>query len=69
MEGDATTLGKQTGKDASAGKATLVAALGIDGARQQLATLVRDAQAALKPFGAAATTLRDAARFIAERKL
>lgn len=69
VEGDATTLGKQTGKDASAGKATLVAALGIDGARQQLATLVRDAQEALKPFGAAATTLRDAARFIAERKL
>lgn len=69
VEGDAATLGKQTGKDATAGKATLVAALGIDGARQQLATLVRDAQAALEPFGASATTLRDAARFIAERQL
>jgi len=69
VEGDAVTLGKQTGKDAAAGKATLVAALGIDGARQQLAALVRDAQAALAPFGDSAATLRDAARFIAERKL
>lgn len=69
VEGDAATLGKQTGKDAVAGKATLVAALGIDGARQQLATLVRDAQAALDIFGSRATTLREAARFIAERRL
>ena len=33
VEGDAATLGKAAGKDAAAGKATLVAVLGVDGAR------------------------------------
>jgi farnesyl diphosphate synthase len=68
VEGDAATLGKAAGKDADAGKATLVAALGVDGARKRLATLVAEADAALAPFGAKADTLRAAARFIAERQ-
>lgn len=68
VEGDAATVGKQTGKDAAAGKATLVHTLGIDGARARLAALVSGAETALAPFGAKADTLKDAARFIAERR-
>ncbi|MBS0534552.1 MAG: polyprenyl synthetase family protein [Proteobacteria bacterium] len=68
VEGDAATLGKAAGKDASAGKATLVAALGIAGARQKLERLIAEADSALAPFGAKADTLRAAARFIAERR-
>lgn len=68
VEGDAATLGKAAGKDAEAGKATLVAALGINGARARLEGLIATADAALAPFGAKADTLRAAARFIAERR-
>jgi farnesyl diphosphate synthase len=67
VEGDAATLGKAAGKDAAAGKATLVAALGAEGARARLSQLTADADGALAPFGAKADTLRAAARFIAER--
>jgi farnesyl diphosphate synthase len=69
VEGDAATLGKQTGKDAAAGKATLVGLLGVAGARDQLAALVADAETALKPFGDKAATLAAAAQFIAERRI
>jgi farnesyl diphosphate synthase len=68
VEGDAATLGKAAGKDAAHGKATLVDLLGITGARARLAQLVNDAETALKPFGADAAILKDAARFIAERR-
>ncbi|WP_137042841.1 polyprenyl synthetase family protein [Pseudolabrys sp. FHR47] len=68
VEGDAATLGKAAGKDAGAGKATLVAALGVAGARAKLESLIERAEAALAPFGAKADTLRAAARFIAERR-
>jgi farnesyl diphosphate synthase len=67
VEGDAKTLGKAAGKDAAAGKATLVATLGPDGARARLKELVAEADAALASFGAKADILRAAARFIAER--
>ena len=68
VEGDAATIGKAAGKDAAAGKATLVAALGPTGARAHLDALVAEADAALAPFAAKADTLRAAARFIAERR-
>jgi farnesyl diphosphate synthase len=68
IEGDAKVLGKQTGKDAAAGKATLVSTLGTAGARARLAALVAEAAAALAPFGAKAITLKAAARFVAERR-
>ena len=67
VEGDAKTLGKAAGKDAAAGKATLVATLGIDSARARLNELVAEANAALTPFGTKSGTLCAAARFIAER--
>jgi farnesyl diphosphate synthase len=68
VEGDAAALGKATGKDAAAGKATLIAILGLAGARMRLTALVEEAQAALAPFGGKAETLGAAARFIAQRK-
>jgi farnesyl diphosphate synthase len=68
-EGDSKTIGKTAGKDAAAGKATLVAALGATAARARLEALVAEADAALAPFGSKTDTLRAAARFIAERKL
>lgn len=68
VEGDTKTLGKAAGKDAAAGKATLVAALGVEGARARLKELVAEADATLAPFGTKADILRATARFIAERR-
>jgi farnesyl diphosphate synthase len=67
VEGDPALVGKQTGKDAQAGKATIVGLLGPEGARARLRTLVAEAETALAPFGAAATVLIAGARFVAER--
>jgi farnesyl diphosphate synthase len=68
VEGDAATVGKSTGKDAAAGKATFVGVLGAEGARTWLKNLVAEAEAALGGFGARAAVLVAAARFIAERR-
>jgi farnesyl diphosphate synthase len=68
VEGSTATLGKLAGKDATAGKATLVAALGPQTARARLAALVTDAEKALEPFAEGAGVLRAAAHFIAERR-
>jgi farnesyl diphosphate synthase len=68
VEGDPALVGKQIGKDADAGKATMVGILGIDGARTRLRMLVAEAASALAPFGPAASILIDAARFVAERE-
>jgi farnesyl diphosphate synthase len=68
VEGDTATLGKAAGKDAAHGKATLVDLLGIPCAHARLSALVAEAEAALAPFGADAETLREAARFVAERR-
>ena len=65
---DASHVGKATGKDAAAGKATLVSMHGIEWTRQQLAGLVAQAEDLLEPFGEKAVLLKDAARFIAERQ-
>jgi farnesyl diphosphate synthase len=67
VEGDPALVGKSTGKDAEAGKATMVGILGTDGARARLAMLVTEAASALAPFGPAAAILIEAARFVAER--
>ena len=67
-EGDAAALGKAVAKDEARGKATLVALLGVDGAKTRLAGLVAEAEAALRPFGAKAATLAEAARFVTERR-
>lgn len=67
-EGDAATVGKRTGKDATAGKATLIRALGIQQARERLTSLVAEAGTALLPFGDNAAMLVSAVRFLATRK-
>lgn len=65
---DATHLGKAAGKDADAGKATLVALHGIDWTRNQLKGLVTQAEQLLEPFGEKAAILKQAAHFIANRE-
>jgi len=69
-EGDTATLGKRAGKDAARRKATLLAALGIDGAKRELARLVSAAKAALDASGVSekGEVLRAAAEFVAARK-
>ena len=68
IEGDPALVGKSTGKDVAAGKATFVSVLGIDGAKRRLEQLVGEAEAALAPFGSAAAMLIEGARFVAERR-
>ncbi|HEY9213715.1 MAG TPA: farnesyl diphosphate synthase [Ancylobacter sp.] len=68
VEGDASTVGKAVGKDSAAGKATLIELLGIEGARNELARLVAEAEGALAGFGSKATPLIQAAHFIANRR-
>jgi len=68
VEGDAATVGKATGKDADARKATAVAILGVTQARKKLFGLIEEAERALAPFGADAALLKSAARFVAERR-
>lgn len=68
IEGDAATVGKAVGKDASAGKATFVSLLGLDGAKERAQNLVNAACDVLSPYGAEADTLREAARFVVARK-
>ncbi|MEL7092592.1 MAG: polyprenyl synthetase family protein [Pseudomonadota bacterium] len=65
---DTETMGKATGKDADAGKATFVSLLGLDEARRRADALVAEACDALAPYGADADTLRDAAHFVVARK-
>ena len=67
IEGDPALVGKQTGKDAAAGKATFVSVLGVAGAKARLRELVAEAEAALAPFGPAAAILIEGAHFVAER--
>lgn len=68
VEGSAATVGKATGKDAAAGKATYVSALGIDGARARLRQMEDAALTALDPFGAKADILRQAVSFVSNRQ-
>ncbi len=67
-QGDAKAVGKAVAKDEGRGKATLVALLGVEGAKARLAALVAEAENAVAPFGRKAATLIEAARFIAERR-
>jgi farnesyl diphosphate synthase len=68
VDGDAAQVGKGTGKDAKAGKATWISILGIDGARTRLAQLEREAVAAVSVFGARGDVLAQAATFVAQRQ-
>lgn len=67
VEGKASDIGKTAGKDIEAGKATFVAVLGVEGARERAFSLVDEANAHLSMFGARAEILRDASRFVVHR--
>jgi farnesyl diphosphate synthase len=67
LEGDPALVGKSTGKDAAAGKATMVSVLGVAAAKVRLRQLVAEAEQALAPFGAAAAILVEGAHFVADR--
>ena len=66
-EGSAANTGKATGKDAAAGKATLIGLLGIREAREHLDRSIAAAIAALSSFGAKAEPLAEAARHMGRR--
>lgn len=68
VEGDAAVVGKATGKDAAAGKATFVSILGVERARAQAGLLARQAAAHLDPFGSSADLLKQAANFVVARR-
>ncbi|MDP1906682.1 MAG: polyprenyl synthetase family protein [Hyphomicrobium sp.] len=67
-QGDAAAMGKATGKDSAAGKATLVGLIGVGEARAQLAAAVANAEHELEQFGAKAAPLIEAAHFAASRE-
>jgi farnesyl diphosphate synthase len=69
LEGDTALVGKQTGKDATAGKATMVDVLGATGAKARLRELVAEAEQALASFGPGAAILIEGARFVADRRM
>lgn len=68
VEGDETATGKRVGKDAEAGKATFVSLLGLEGAKTRASQLIDEAEAALLPYGARASALIEAARFVISRQ-
>jgi len=67
VEGDAKTVGKATGKDADAGKATFVSLLGVEKARSQALLLADQAVEHLDFFAEKADSLRGLAQFVVKR--
>jgi farnesyl diphosphate synthase len=68
VEGTAEEVGKQTGKDADAGKATFVSLLGQERARDQADMLAQQAIQHLDLFKEQADPLRELAGFVVERR-
>ena len=67
LSGDASTMGKKTGKDAGRGKLTFPAVLGIEASRQRGQRLIDEACQSLARFGPRAAGLEALARYILER--
>ena len=65
---DSKTMGKQTGKDASQGKGTLVELYGLEETRVLLNTFLSSAITSLEIFGDQAGILRQTACFVIERQ-
>jgi len=68
VEGTAEEVGKKTGKDADAGKATFVSLLGLERAKNQADMLAEQAIQHLDLFEEKADPLRDLAKFVVERR-
>ncbi|MBV9251855.1 MAG: polyprenyl synthetase family protein, partial [Acetobacteraceae bacterium] len=67
-EGSTQETGKTAGKDAAAGKATMVAVLGVERARAHADMLARQGAEHLDSFGERAALLRALARFVVTRR-
>ncbi len=67
VEGDETEVGKKTGKDAAAGKATFVSLLGRERARKQAGLLADQAASHLDLFEEKGKLLKDLAYFVVNR--
>jgi len=65
--GAAESAGKQVGKDAAQGKATLVSLWGVEQARAEAESLARTAAESLSSHGAAANLLRELPIFLLDR--
>lgn len=68
IEGNPTTLGKSTGKDAEAGKATFPAVWGVEESRAQAVELTQKAKDSLAPLGEKAALLKELADSMLTRK-
>jgi farnesyl diphosphate synthase len=68
LEGSPDQTGKPVGQDAAAGKATFVSILGVERARSQAQALIQQAVAHLEMFDNRTELLRQAARFVVERR-
>lgn len=68
IEGNPTTLGKSTGKDAEAGKATFPAVWGVEESRAQAVELTQKAKDSLAPLGEKAALLKELADSMLNRK-
>jgi farnesyl diphosphate synthase len=67
-EASAEEVGKPTGQDEAAGKATFLGLMGRERARSRAGELVESAQAHLEDFGEKADLLRQTAAFVVERR-
>jgi farnesyl diphosphate synthase len=65
--GDTAAIGKTAGKDAAAGKGTLVSLLGLERAAEEAKALSKRAVSHLDSFGPAAQPLRDLATYVVSR--
>ena len=68
VQGSAGETGKPVGQDAAAGKATFVSILGVERAQAQARLLIAQAIRHLELFGEKADLLRQAARFVIDRR-
>lgn len=67
VEASPEAMGKATGKDAEAGKATLVGLMGIEKTRSELQSLLTEAHALMEPYGGKADVLNALADYIVTR--
>jgi len=68
MTVDSAHLGKTAGKDLATEKATWPAVFGLEQSQRDAAELVKEALAALEPYGSRADGLKSIARYLVERK-
>jgi len=68
IEGDRALLGKNTGSDASRGKITFPAMMGVEASRRKARELVEQALVDIATFDPKARPLREIARYLVERK-